>query len=105
MPGWRRLEKYAVRAGGGHNHRLGLCDGILIKDNHLAFGMTDARYSPATAIDRCRQVVASLAPGAQGALIPLEIEVDALAQLDEVLPREQTLCCWTTCRSTSCARP
>jgi nicotinate-nucleotide pyrophosphorylase (carboxylating) len=36
MPGWRRLEKYAVRCGGGHNHRLGLYDGVLIKDNHLA---------------------------------------------------------------------
>jgi len=36
MPGWRLLEKYAVRCGGGHNHRLGLYDGILIKDNHLA---------------------------------------------------------------------
>jgi len=36
MPGWRLLEKYAVRCGGGYNHRLGLFDGILIKDNHLA---------------------------------------------------------------------
>ena len=36
MPGWRILEKYAVRCGGGHNHRIGLYDGILIKDNHLA---------------------------------------------------------------------
>ncbi len=36
MPGWRIVEKYAVRCGGGHNHRLGLYDGILIKDNHLA---------------------------------------------------------------------
>jgi len=36
MPGWRILEKYAVRCGGGYNHRLGLYDGILIKDNHLA---------------------------------------------------------------------
>jgi nicotinate-nucleotide pyrophosphorylase (carboxylating) len=35
-PGWRVLEKYAVRCGGGHNHRMGLGDGILIKDNHLA---------------------------------------------------------------------
>jgi len=35
-PGWRILEKYAVRCGGGHNHRIGLYDGILIKDNHLA---------------------------------------------------------------------
>ena len=67
MPGWRRLEKYAVHAGGGRNHRLGLCDGILIKDNHLAFGAIDARYSPATAIDRCRHVVASLAPVLRGA--------------------------------------
>ena len=36
MPGWRILEKYAVRCGGGYNHRIGLYDGILIKDNHLA---------------------------------------------------------------------
>jgi nicotinate-nucleotide pyrophosphorylase (carboxylating) len=36
LPGWRILEKYAVRCGGGHNHRLGLYDGVLIKDNHLA---------------------------------------------------------------------
>ena len=36
MPGWRLLEKYAVRCGGGYNHRLGLYDGVLIKDNHLA---------------------------------------------------------------------
>ncbi|MFN5291396.1 MAG: carboxylating nicotinate-nucleotide diphosphorylase [Gemmataceae bacterium] len=35
-PGWRILDKYAVRCGGGHNHRMSLCDGILIKDNHLA---------------------------------------------------------------------
>ena len=37
-PGWRRLEKYAVGCGGGHNHRTGLFDAILIKDNHLALG-------------------------------------------------------------------
>ncbi len=37
-PGYRRLEKYAVRCGGGHNHRRGLYDAVLIKDNHLAFG-------------------------------------------------------------------
>src|SRR5260370_36836095 len=35
-PGWRLLEKYAVRCGGGHNHRLGLYDGVMLKDNHLA---------------------------------------------------------------------
>jgi nicotinate-nucleotide pyrophosphorylase (carboxylating) len=37
-PGWRSLEKYAVRTGGGHNHRMGLYDGVLIKDNHIAVG-------------------------------------------------------------------
>ncbi len=36
MPGWRLLEKYAVRCGGGYNHRIGLGDGVLIKDNHIA---------------------------------------------------------------------
>ena len=88
-PAFRRLEKYAVRAGGGWNHRLGLSDGILIKDNHLAFGASSAteRYSPAAAIDRCREVVASLAPLAVAGQIPIEIEVDTLAQLDQVLPK------------------
>ncbi len=44
IPGWRELEKYAVRCGGGENHRYGLFDGILIKDNHIAFagGITKA---------------------------------------------------------------
>ena len=42
-PGWRRLEKYAVHCGGGHNHRTGLYDAILIKDNHLAFGRAGER--------------------------------------------------------------
>src|SRR5439155_10616536 len=36
LPGWRLLDKYAVRCGGGYNHRMGLYDGVLIKDNHLA---------------------------------------------------------------------
>ena len=44
-PGWRRLEKYAVRQGGGHNHRTGLFDAILIKDNHLALGGSGAGES------------------------------------------------------------
>lgn len=45
-PGWRKLEKYAVRMGGGHNHRMGLYDAVLIKDNHLA-GIPDARLAGA----------------------------------------------------------
>src|SRR2546425_1029257 len=52
-PGWRRLDKYAVHCGGGHNHRTGLYDAILIKDNHLAFGREETgqlAYSPAQAL-------------------------------------------------------
>jgi nicotinate-nucleotide pyrophosphorylase (carboxylating) len=59
-PGWRRLEKYAVRCGGGWNHRLGLFAAVLIKDNHLAFGADPAtapagRYSIAEAVGRARR--------------------------------------------------
>jgi nicotinate-nucleotide pyrophosphorylase (carboxylating) len=71
-PGWRLLEKYAVRCGGGHNHRFGLYDGILIKDNHLA-AMNAARSIP----DAMR--VARSTP------LPFEIEVDTLVQFDEAL--------------------
>src|SRR5260221_3925623 len=56
-PGWRQLEKYAVRQGGGHNHRTGLFDAILIKDNHLALGSDGtnaARFSPVQAIRQAR---------------------------------------------------
>jgi nicotinate-nucleotide pyrophosphorylase (carboxylating) len=87
-PGWRRLEKYAVRCGGGQNHRTGLFEAILIKDNHLAFGTQTsedaaARYTPAEAIARARRFAQQQAspPG-----MIVEIEVDTLAQLDEVLP-------------------
>ena len=58
--GWRRLEKYAVKCGGGTTHRTGLFDAILIKDNHLAFGVScDAgaieRYTPIEAVRKARQ--------------------------------------------------
>jgi nicotinate-nucleotide pyrophosphorylase (carboxylating) len=75
-PGWRLLEKYAVRAGGGHNHRLGLYDGILIKDNHLA-----ALGGGAAAIERA--VIAARAHA--GPAMPIEIEVDSLEQLERAL--------------------
>src|SRR5262245_39435517 len=61
IPGWRRLEKYAVHCGGGHNHRTGLYDAILIKDNHLAFGREEAgdrAYTPAEAIRKAHEVLA-----------------------------------------------
>ena len=75
-PGWRLLEKYAVRCGGGHNHRMGLYDAILIKDNHLA--ATAGRYSIRDAVGTAR-VCPWLGP------LPVEVEVDVLEQLDEVL--------------------
>ncbi len=76
-PGWRILQKYAVRCGGGTNHRLGLFDGVLIKDNHLAAWRTmSPDGSVAAAIRECRQRW----PGK-----PVEVEVDTLAQLSDAL--------------------
>ncbi len=71
-PGLRALEKHAVRAGGGANHRFGLDDAVLIKDNHIAVagGVT-------AALMRARANV--------GHLVKIEIEVDTLDQLDEAL--------------------
>ncbi len=86
-PGWRRLEKYAVRRGGGWNHRTGLYDAILIKDNHLASFLEDARQTARTLIDAveaARRMAKDVASG--GAEMMIEIEVDTLAQLEEVLP-------------------
>ncbi len=71
-PGLRALEKYAVRAGGGSNHRFGLDDAVLIKDNHraLAGGLKPA-------VERARAYV--------GHLVKIEVEVDSLDQLEEAL--------------------
>jgi nicotinate-nucleotide pyrophosphorylase (carboxylating) len=88
-PGWRRLEKLAVRAGGGHNHRLGLYDAVLIKDNHLAWGagaQGKARFAPGAAVTRVRQFLAGLSVDDPRREMLLEVEVDTLEQLDEVLP-------------------
>jgi nicotinate-nucleotide pyrophosphorylase (carboxylating) len=85
-PGWRRLEKYAVHCGGGCNHRSGLYDAILIKDNHLAchFRSTGCLLSPQEAVRLARQFLNSQ-PGLSPDMI-VEIEVDTLEQLAEVLP-------------------
>lgn len=78
LPGWRLLEKYAVRCGGGSNHRMGLYDGILIKDNHLAFW---SGPNPITlALQACRKNLVEIG------FPSIEIEVDTLEQLDEALP-------------------
>ncbi len=84
IPGWRRLEKYAVRCGGGHNHRTGLFDAILIKDNHLALA-AEERISPADAVRRAREFANSLAANNVATSMPIEIEGDRLEQLDDVL--------------------
>jgi nicotinate-nucleotide pyrophosphorylase (carboxylating) len=87
-PGWRRLEKYAVRCGGGWNHRGGLFEAVLIKDNHLALGAQGrgaARYTPAEAVERARRCVQQCAADAGRGMI-VEVEVDTLEQLDAVLP-------------------
>lgn len=75
-PGWRVLEKYAVRCGGGHNHRMGLYDAVMIKDNHLA-GLRHAGTPIATAIKQARAAI--------GPKVMLEVEVENLTQLAEAL--------------------
>jgi len=75
-PGWRLLEKYAVRMGGGTNHRMGLFDGVLIKDNHLA-AMGTVEEPVIEAIQRARASV--------GTGLPIEVEVDTLMQLEKAL--------------------
>lgn len=72
MPGLRALQKYAVRAGGGVNHRFGLDDAVLIKDNHVA-----AAGGVGAAIRAARAGV--------GHLVKIEVEVDSLEQLDEAM--------------------
>jgi nicotinate-nucleotide pyrophosphorylase (carboxylating) len=71
-PGLRAIEKYAVRVGGGSNHRFGLCDAVLIKDNHIAVagGIQNA-------MDRVRRYA--------GHLVKVAIEVDTLEQLEEAM--------------------
>jgi nicotinate-nucleotide pyrophosphorylase (carboxylating) len=71
-PGLRTLEKYAVRCGGGINHRFGLDDAVLIKDNHIA-----AAGGIAAALKRAKAAV--------GHMVRIEVEVDTLAQLEEAL--------------------
>lgn len=84
-PGWRRLEKYAVGCGGGHNHRTGLYDGFLIKDNHLALAGGRNPLSPRVAAERAMQWRSSRCDHLLAPEI-VEVEVDSLQQLAEVLP-------------------
>ena len=72
MPGMRAVQKHAVRMGGGVNHRFGLDDAVLIKDNHVA------------AAGGIRQAIEAARAGV-GHLVKIEVEVDTLAQLEEAL--------------------
>jgi nicotinate-nucleotide pyrophosphorylase (carboxylating) len=72
LPGWRELQKYAVRCGGGHNHRMGLYDGVLIKDNHLAI-----TGSVEVAIRAAKQSVPLTTK--------VEVECDTFAQVEEAI--------------------
>lgn len=82
-PGWRALEKYAVRCGGGVNHRMGLYDSVLIKDNHLA-------VLAAAGVDDPIAALASKFPAAEATVVAaggfIEVEVDTLDQFDTALP-------------------
>ncbi|OOK77243.1 nicotinate-nucleotide diphosphorylase [Mycobacterium kansasii] len=77
LPGLRALQKYAVRVGGGVNHRMGLGDAALIKDNHVA---------AAGSVVEALRAVRTAAPE-----LPCEVEVDSLEQLDAVLPEKPEL--------------
>ncbi|WP_099023086.1 carboxylating nicotinate-nucleotide diphosphorylase [Mycolicibacterium palauense] len=74
LPGLRALQKYAVRVGGGFNHRMGLGDAALIKDNHVA---------AAGSVVAALRAVRAAAPG-----LPCEVEVDSLEELDDVLSED-----------------
>jgi nicotinate-nucleotide pyrophosphorylase (carboxylating) len=77
IPGWRALDKYAVRCGGGWNHRIGLYDGLLVKDNHVAaMPLRELSGFLASIVQRSR---------AEDAKRLVEVEVDTLEQLGEVL--------------------
>jgi nicotinate-nucleotide pyrophosphorylase (carboxylating) len=80
IPGFRALDKYGVLCGGGHNHRIGLFDGLLIKDNHLAkIPARDIASFVQKAVNTCRSEDLSRL---------IEVEVDTLEQLREVLKVE-----------------
>jgi nicotinate-nucleotide pyrophosphorylase (carboxylating) len=75
-PGWRELEKYAVRCGGGQNHRFGLWDMVLIKDNHLA-ALREARPNAiSAAVERAREKYPAL---------KVEVEADTLEQVNQAV--------------------
>ena len=75
-PGWRRFEKYAVACGGGCNHRIGLFDMVLIKDNHLAALRNEKPNAIAAAVARAREKFPKL---------KIEVEADTLEQVEQAV--------------------
>jgi nicotinate-nucleotide pyrophosphorylase (carboxylating) len=75
LPGWRRLDKYAVKTGGGDNHRMGLYDMVLIKENHIR-----GAGSISAAVSRSKSLIAGRDP-----LPRIEVEVTSLSELDEAI--------------------
>lgn len=75
-PGWRRFEKYAVKCGGGQNHRIGLYDMVLIKDNHLAALRGESPNAIAVAVQRAREKFPKL---------KVEVEADTLEQVKQAV--------------------
>lgn len=88
-PGWRRLEKYAVACGGGANHRMGLYDAIMLKDNHLAFYRSLVQDNEDTIPDSIKQARKWIEDNAgrlpHGKSTVLQLEVDTLEQLQITL--------------------
>jgi nicotinate-nucleotide pyrophosphorylase (carboxylating) len=82
-PGWRALEKYAVRCGGGRNHRVGLYDAVLIKDNHLAWLAKDGDSNHTAPAAICEAIRAARRYAPPGTVV--EVEVDSLDQFDAAL--------------------
>ena len=103
-PGWRRLEKYAVRCGGGHNHRTGLFDAILIKDNHVAFGRA-AGFTPAGAVRHAARFPPRDVPERPARRDARRSRSRyARPACRSPARRARHRAAWTTCRSTSSAR-
>ncbi|MEE2640531.1 MAG: carboxylating nicotinate-nucleotide diphosphorylase [Planctomycetota bacterium] len=83
-PGWRRLEKYAVQCGGGCNHRMGLYDAVLIKDNHLAaISQAPEEQSWLKNVSDSVSRIRTVSPG-----LPVQVEVDSLEQFKQLLSLE-----------------
>jgi nicotinate-nucleotide pyrophosphorylase (carboxylating) len=79
LPGWRGLSKYAVAVGGGRNHRMGLYDQVMVKDNHVA-AVGDARGTPVTPAEAMQVLIAQLPKDARRRGLRIEVETETVQQ-------------------------